>query len=71
MNNDQKFWMRLWTLVLVGVLGIALSIAVPVMYADSKISEAIKNGANPVEAKYALRITTRNEDTLAWISKKK
>lgn len=59
---EEKLWFVGILLVLVIVIGIAGT----TFYADYKIGEAIKNGANPIEAKYAFRKTSTAEDAMAW-----
>ena len=68
-EKEQKFWITIWSLVLMGVLGIVFSITITTIHADYRVAQAISNGTEPIKAKYALKMTTTQEDALAWMAK--
>jgi len=54
MDGDQRFWIKIWYAIITGFIAMVMSISGCTMHRNAKISEAIKNGANPVEAGLAL-----------------
>lgn len=60
MSGEDIFWLRLWQSILVaGLLAIG-TIAGCDMHADRMIVDQVRAGANPIEAKCAIRTANMN-----------
>lgn len=55
MNSDDKFWLSIWSIAGVVVLGIALSISSYWKDHNSKIVTLIKQGVDPVAVMCAMQ----------------
>jgi len=64
MNQDQKFWAIIWGMVITGTVIVSLGMSGCVMHSNKKIAEAIKAGANPIEAGIAF---SSNEGPMAKV----
>lgn len=53
MDNENKFWVRIFGMIITGVVLIALSISGCTVHQNGKISEAIKNGVPAERARIA------------------
>ena len=54
MDNDGKFWFSLWSMVAVTAIAITAIAAVYYVDANTKITEMVKSGADPILSKCAI-----------------
>lgn len=54
MEDEYRFWVRIWQTITAGVVALAAVIGGCVGHTDYRISEAIKAGADPIAANCAL-----------------
>ena len=64
---SEKFYTRIWTMAISGIIIFIVAGVGSSMYTDYKVSELVRSGVNPIAAKHALRATSISEDTLAWM----
>lgn len=58
-QEDNKFWVDIWTIASVVIIVLIVSMSSCQMYKANKISKAIGQGIDPLEA--SLAFTTDNE----------
>ncbi len=68
MDNEQRFIVRMCSIVVAGLVLISTVIGGSCSYQYYKTAEVIKSGVDPVAAKYAFSSTSVQEDALAWMS---
>lgn len=61
---SEKYWLKLWLGMFTALVLIVMSLSTCTMHKNSKISETIKIGANPIEVKIAFS----NSAHTAWIA---
>lgn len=54
MDNENKFWLALWTMCGACVLGISALMTYSAHLEDSKLTHMVEKGADPLRAKCAL-----------------
>ncbi len=59
--DENKFWINIWKLVSMVIIVLILSLSLCNMYKVNKVSKAIGQGIDPLEASLAF---TRNNQTL-------
>lgn len=67
MDSDDKFWMYMWSIIGILVFLITVSISSCTMYTNFKIGEAIKNGADPIEASVAFSIDSHEDKVIGLL----
>jgi len=55
LSGDDIFWIKIWQVLIIGIITLILSVSGCTMHSNSLIAKAIKNGIDPVEAGIALR----------------
>jgi len=60
MDEDGKFWICVWSVLGMAILGIVISSLIYFNNVNKMISAAIKDGANPIEVRYAFGQCTAN-----------
>jgi len=69
MHSDDRFWLYFWGIAFTFLLALFALLFNVMNTRTQAVSYLIKNGTNPIEAKYAVRNTTMNEDTILLINK--
>lgn len=73
MDEERRFLIRVWTLVLIGVLiGVMCffaTITIITVHTDYRIAEVIESGVSPIEARYAFKYADIHDDVAAWMWK--
>lgn len=58
MDNDQKFWLSIWSLIAIVVVSIALIVSIAATCDSAKrwktLQEMVRSGANPMAASCAI-----------------
>lgn len=54
MEDEYKFWFRLWSLVAAFFITLVICITVACIHNTNRISDAIHSGVDPIAAKCAL-----------------
>ncbi len=54
MDNEGKFWLACWSIILIGVITIAICITTYYINLNSQIRDSIKDGNDPIEVICAL-----------------
>ena len=70
MDKEQKFWISIWGMVIAVVVCLILCISIVTIKTDGRIESSIKSGVDTLEATFAFRETTRQEESLFFLSKK-
>lgn len=55
-SEDNKFWVNIWTIASVVIIVLILSFSSCQMYKANKISKAISQGVDPLEASLAFTV---------------
>lgn len=58
MDNENKFWLSLWTMVAVTFLTVCSIGSYSSHLEDSKLVQMVQSGADPLKAKCALSMTS-------------
>lgn len=59
--DGNKFWIRIWAMVISGVVIVAFVIAAHSMGTNRIIAEMVKDGASPIEASIALAFVDQKD----------
>ena len=59
MDNDQKFWATLWTLLAATVVSISFSITSYALYESYAVKAMVLNGSDPLEVRCAYEVYDR------------
>jgi hypothetical protein len=57
MDGDQKFWFGFWAILGSVLATVVITFTAAGMYTNSRIAEAIKNGADPMRAACGFNIS--------------
>ena len=54
MDNEQKFWVSIWSIVSITLVGLVLTISSCTISQNGKITDLIKNGTDPIAARCSI-----------------
>ena len=69
MDNENKFWLSLWTMVAVAFLGVYAIGTYSAHLEDSKLVQMVQAGADPIKAKCALSLSSNRSVCDVVVSK--
>ncbi len=64
MDSDQKYWLGVWSFLLIGICCLIISISCCYIHSDYRIAQAIKQGANPIDAKFAFSSSDMSDNVV-------
>lgn len=59
MDNENKFWLSLWTMVAFSIVLLTAIACYSEHLEDTKVVEMVKEGADPMRASCSLNLTTK------------
>lgn len=68
MDNENKFWLALWTMCGVCILGIGVLMTYSAHLEDTKLTQMVENGVDPLRAKCALSSTEATKASAVCIA---
>ena len=61
MNDDDKFWISVWSIVGVVIIALAVTITTYNITTNIIVAQAIKDGGVPIEIKCAFNVGVNND----------